>query len=58
MPKRKFKEQPPESVDELIQRFNEIQDDIAARREAKRVSMARYRAKLRTRPASAYSPEH
>ncbi len=47
MPKRKFKLEAPESETELRQQFEAIQDDLAQRREAKRIAMAKYRKKKR-----------
>lgn len=47
MPKRKFKAQAPASHVELLEQFNLIQDDLAQRREAKRLAMEKYRAKKR-----------
>jgi hypothetical protein len=48
MSRRKPKEEVPETVEELVDRFKAIQDDLAQRREAKRISMAKYRHRVRT----------
>jgi len=52
LPKRKYKLEAPESEAELREQFNLIQNDLAERREAKRIAMERYRAKKRVKPAN------